>query len=75
MQMYNFLQVIKHVRYNCNNLIIYLNIEVIRETEKNNYKYVYMNIKLFEKFVAKVKRGLDSVTFFATYYNWITLSP
>lgn len=49
MQMYNFLQVIKHVRYSCNNLIIYLNIEVIRETEKNNYKYVYMNIKLFVK--------------------------
>lgn len=68
MQMYNFLQVIKHVRYSCNNLIIYLNIEAIRETE-NNYKYVYMNIKLFEKFVAKVERNLNSVTFFATYYN------
>lgn len=69
MQMYNFLQVIKHVWYSCNNSIIYLNIEVIREIGKNNYKYVYMNIKLFEKFVAKVKRDLNSVTFFATYYN------
>lgn len=34
-----------------------------------------MNIKLFEKFVAEVKRDWNSVTFFATYYNWITLSP
>lgn len=69
MQMYNFLQAVNHARYSCNNLIIYLNIEVIRETQKNNYKYVYTSIKLFEKFVAKVKRDVNSVTYFAAYYN------
>lgn len=69
MQMCDFLRAVKHIRYSRNSLITHLNIEVIRETGKNNYKCVYMNIKLFEKFVAEVNRDLNRVAFLATYCN------